>query len=51
MSTLLITGGTVVSSTGRTAADVLVDGERIVAVLDARLDPARPRPGRARSTA
>jgi len=33
MSTLLITGGTVVSSTGRTAADVLVDGEKIVAVL------------------
>ncbi len=33
MSTLLITGGTVVSSTGRLAADVLVDGETIVAVL------------------
>ena len=33
MGTLLITGGTVVSSTGRTAADVLVDGEQIVAVL------------------
>jgi dihydropyrimidinase len=33
MSTLLITGGTVVSSTGRSLADVLVDGERIVAVL------------------
>jgi dihydropyrimidinase len=33
MSTLLITGGTVVSSTGRGLADVLVDGERIVAVL------------------
>ena len=33
MSTLLITGGTVVSSTGRVEADVLVDGERIVAVL------------------
>ncbi len=33
MSTLLITGGTVVSSTGRTEADVLVDGEQVVAVL------------------
>jgi dihydropyrimidinase len=29
----LITGGTVVSSTGATAQDVLIDGERIVAVL------------------
>jgi len=34
MSTTLIKGGTVVSSTGRLAADVLVDGERIVAVLE-----------------
>ncbi|WP_119698705.1 dihydropyrimidinase [Microbacterium halotolerans] len=33
MTTTLITGGTVVSATGRTPADVLVDGERIVAVL------------------
>ena len=33
MSTTLITGGTVVSATGRGAADVLVDGERIAAVL------------------
>lgn len=33
MSTLLIKGGTVVSSTGRTEADVLVDGETIVAVF------------------
>jgi len=33
MATTLITGGTVVSSTGRGAADVLVDGEQIVAVL------------------
>ena len=33
MSTTLITGGTVVSSTGRTEADVLVDGEKVVAVL------------------
>jgi len=30
----LITGGTVVSSTGRAAADVLVDGATIVAVLE-----------------
>ena len=33
MTTTLITGGTVVSATGRAAADVLIDGERIVAVL------------------
>ena len=33
MTTTLITGGTVVSSTGRRAQDVLVDGERIVALL------------------
>ncbi|PWN02638.1 dihydropyrimidinase [Nocardioides silvaticus] len=33
MSTLLVKGGTVVSSTGRTVADVLVDGEQVVAVL------------------
>jgi dihydropyrimidinase len=33
MSTTLIKGGTVVSSTGRTEADVLVDGEKVVAVL------------------
>ena len=33
MATTLITGGTVVSATGRGAADVLVDGEKIVAVL------------------
>ncbi|WP_256841677.1 dihydropyrimidinase [Ornithinimicrobium cryptoxanthini] len=33
MATTLISGGTVVSSTGRTEADVLVDGEKIVAVL------------------
>ena len=31
--TTLITGGTVVSATGRTQADVLVDGERIVALI------------------
>ncbi len=34
MTTMLIKGGTVVSATGRVAADVLVDGETIVAVLD-----------------
>ncbi|MFS0698576.1 dihydropyrimidinase [Cellulomonas sp. 179-A 4D5 NHS] len=33
MSTTLITGGTVVNATGRGAADVLVDGEQIAAVL------------------
>lgn len=33
MSTLLIRGGTVVSATGSTAMDVLVDGETIAAVL------------------
>ncbi|MET8778328.1 dihydropyrimidinase [Nocardia sp. NPDC004654] len=34
MGTTLITGGTVVSATGRGAADILVDGERIVALLE-----------------
>ncbi|MEJ1086746.1 dihydropyrimidinase [Microbacterium sp. Mu-80] len=34
MTTTLITGGTVVSATGRSEADVLVDDERIVAVLE-----------------
>ncbi|MBB3158806.1 dihydropyrimidinase [Microbacterium proteolyticum] len=33
MATTLLTGGTVVSATGRTAADVLLDGESIAAVL------------------
>jgi len=33
MATTLISGGTVVSATGSTAADVLVDGETIAAVL------------------
>ena len=33
MSTTLITGGTVVNATGASAADVLVDGETIAAVL------------------
>ncbi|WP_374947870.1 dihydropyrimidinase [Agreia sp.] len=34
MATTLITGGTVVSATGRARADVLIDGERIAAVLE-----------------
>lgn len=34
MTTTLITGGTVVSATGRHRADVLVDGERIAAVVE-----------------
>jgi dihydropyrimidinase len=34
MTTTLITGGTVVSSTGRARADVLIDGETIAAVLE-----------------
>ena len=33
MTTTLITGGTVVSATGRVEADVLIDGEKIVAVV------------------
>jgi dihydropyrimidinase len=33
VATTLITGGTVVTATGRSEADVLVDGERIVGVL------------------
>ncbi|MEO5535963.1 MAG: dihydropyrimidinase [Pseudolysinimonas sp.] len=33
MATTLIKGGTVVSATGRSEADVLIDGEKIVAVL------------------
>jgi dihydropyrimidinase len=33
MGTTLITGGTVVSATGRVDADVLIDGEKIVAVV------------------
>jgi dihydropyrimidinase len=34
MTTTFIKGGTVVSATGRGAADILVDGERIVALLE-----------------
>jgi dihydropyrimidinase len=33
VSTVYITGGTVVSATGRVRADVLIDGERIVALI------------------
>ncbi|SDS93828.1 dihydropyrimidinase [Microlunatus soli] len=33
MATILITGGTVIQATGETAADVLIDGEQIAAVL------------------
>ena len=33
MTTTLITGGTVVNTTGRVEADVLIDGETIVGVL------------------
>jgi dihydropyrimidinase len=33
MATTLITGGTVVSATGRSEADVLIDGEKIVALV------------------
>jgi dihydropyrimidinase len=39
MSTTLIQGGTVISAVGRREADVLIDGETIVAVLA----PARQR--------
>ncbi len=34
MTTRLITGGTVVNATGTTRADVLVEGERIAAIVD-----------------
>lgn len=34
MSTTLIRGGTVVSATGRQLIDVLIDGERIVALIE-----------------
>jgi dihydropyrimidinase len=39
MSTVLISGGTVVSATGRVPADVLVDGERIVALIAPGSEP------------
>jgi len=42
MSTVLIKGGTVVSATGRVAADVLIDGERIVALIAPGTEPLGP---------
>jgi dihydropyrimidinase len=39
MSTVLISGGTVVSATGRVDADVLIDGERIVALIAPGTEP------------
>jgi dihydropyrimidinase len=42
MSTVLIRGGTVVSATGRVAADVLIDGERIVALIAPGTEPLGP---------
>jgi dihydropyrimidinase len=39
MTTTLISGGTVVSATGRVDADVLVDGERIVALVAPGSEP------------
>jgi dihydropyrimidinase len=42
VSTVLIRGGTVVSTTGRVAADVLVDGERIVALITPGTEPLGP---------
>ncbi|MDE3134572.1 MAG: dihydropyrimidinase [Acidobacteriota bacterium] len=42
MSTLLIKGGTVVSATGRVAADVLIDGERIAALIAPGTEPLGP---------
>ena len=37
--TILIKGGTVVSATGRTEADVLIDGENIVALISPGTTP------------
>jgi dihydropyrimidinase len=42
MSTVLIRGGTVVSATGRVDADVLIDGERIVALVAPGTEPLGP---------
>jgi len=42
MSTLLIKGGTVVSTTGRVEADVLVDGEHVVALIAPGTEPFGP---------
>jgi dihydropyrimidinase len=42
MSTVLIKGGTVVSTTGQVAADVLVDGDQIVALIAPGTEPLGP---------
>jgi dihydropyrimidinase len=42
MSTTLIKGATVVSTTGRVAADVLIDDERIVALITPGAEPLGP---------
>jgi dihydropyrimidinase len=42
MSTVLIKGGTVVSTTGQVAADVLVDSEQIVALIAPGTEPLGP---------
>jgi dihydropyrimidinase len=42
MSTVLIRGGTVISTTGRAAADVLIDGEQIVALIAPGTEPLGP---------
>src|ERR1700722_8262838 len=42
MTTVLIKGGTVVSTTGQVAADVLVDGEQIVALIAPGTEPLGP---------
>ncbi len=39
MSTTLIQNGTVISATGRTRADVLIDGERIIALIAPGAEP------------
>ena len=40
MSRLLVEGGTVVTASGPVAADVLVDGEKVVALLAPGSSPA-----------
>ena len=42
MSTVLIRGGTVVSTTGRAACDVLIEDERIVALIAPGTEPLGP---------
>lgn len=39
MATTLVKGGTVVSATGRTEADVLIDGEKVVALISPGTTP------------